>query len=47
MKGDCLYKFYFEDRKGVERGILLWSKGDDVLFVKLLSTFPWPNDRNS
>jgi hypothetical protein len=46
-KGDRVLKFHFKNRKGVEWGILLWNRGGDVLFLKLLSTFPSPNDKNS
>jgi hypothetical protein len=44
MEGDCVYKFHLEDRKGVERRILLWRWNGDVLFLKLLSTFPSVDD---
>jgi hypothetical protein len=35
----CL-KFHLEDREGAEQGVLLWCQSNDVLFLKLLSTFP-------
>jgi hypothetical protein len=44
MEGDCVLKFHFEDREGVEQGILFWCWSNDVLFLKLLSTFPSAND---
>ncbi len=47
MEGDHVRKFSFKNKEGVERRILLWSRGNNVLFFKLLSTFPSPNDRNS
>jgi hypothetical protein len=47
MERDCVRKFGLKDRKGGEWGILLWSRGSDVLFLKLPSTFPSPNDKNS
>ncbi len=40
MEGYHVCKFHLEDREGVEQGILSWSKGGNVLFLKLLSTFP-------
>ncbi len=40
-------KFCLEDKNGVKLGILLWNRGNDVLFAKLLSTFPLINDMNS
>ncbi len=46
MEGNCVCKFHFKDREGAERGILSWSRGDNVLFPKLLSTFPSSNDKN-
>jgi hypothetical protein len=47
MEGDRVLKFHLKDREGVERRILLWNRGGDVLFPKLLSTFPLLNDRDS
>jgi hypothetical protein len=47
MEADCVRKFCLEDKEGVERGILSWSRGGDVLLLKLLLTFPLPNDMNS
>jgi hypothetical protein len=46
-EGNRVFKFFFENIEGVEWGILLWSRDRDVLFLKLLSTFPLPNDGNS
>jgi hypothetical protein len=43
-KGDCVYKFCLKDKKGVEQGILLWCRNDNVSFVKLMLTFPLTND---
>ncbi len=40
MEGDYVCKFHLEDRKGVEQRIMSWCQNGDVLFLKLLSTFP-------
>ncbi len=46
MEGDRVLKFSLK-YKGAKQGILWWSRGKDVLFLKLLSTFLLPNDGNS
>jgi hypothetical protein len=40
MQGDHVQKFLLKDRKGVERGILSWSKGGDALFPNCYQHFP-------
>jgi hypothetical protein len=47
MEGNHFRKFCFEDTEGAEWGILSWNKGGDVLFAKLQSTFPSPNDKKT
>jgi hypothetical protein len=46
-EGDYIHKFHLEDREGVERVVASWSRSGDVLFFRLLSTFPLSNDKNS
>jgi len=36
--------FCLKDRKGAKQGILLWCRSNNVLFFKLLSTFPLAKD---
>ncbi len=36
--------FCLKDRKGAKQGILWWCRSNNVLFFKLLSTFPLAND---
>jgi hypothetical protein len=38
MEGNCVFKFCFEDKKGVEWGILTFQ---ERMFAKLLSTKSW------
>jgi hypothetical protein len=44
MEGYHVCRFHLEDKDGVEQGILTWSRGGNVLFLKLLSTFPSSSD---
>jgi hypothetical protein len=47
MEENNVRNFCLKDGKGAKQRILLWSRGGNVLFLKLLSIFPSPNDRNS
>jgi hypothetical protein len=44
MERDRTLKFCFEDKEGAKRRIMSCCRSNDVLFLKLLSTFLSAND---
>jgi hypothetical protein len=41
MEGNCVFKFYFEDKKGVAWGILSWSRVEMCCSLNCCQHFPY------